>query len=157
MGSNESTDHEVKTVDPVVWGRDLERRHAWVLHKENLTIGPVERFYTGEENDRYVSAIDEQPVAAPTIFLGNGHALLAKPEVFIELGPEEASVYVEAVEKLRETVTDAVQNAARTIRSRSPQIAFALVVSAVRAQLYALEATASSLPPPGAPSPAVPT
>ncbi len=136
--------------DVTVWGREIERRHAWLLHTASLAVGPVERFFTGAEGDRYTSAIDGQLVAAPVLLLGTGHALLAKPESFVEIGPDEAVVYTTTIEKLRNTIVDAVKEAAVVLQQRqhAPELPMTLVISAVRAQLHALEATATTMAPP---------
>lgn len=140
MGKDEDTG------DVVAWGRDLERRHAWLLQTATLAVGPVERFYTGAEDDRYVSAVDGAPVVAPVLLLGTGHAMLAQPRNFVEIGPDEANVYISTIERLRETLSGAITNAVATLREKAhePELPFALVISALRAQLYALEAIASA-------------
>lgn len=132
-------------VDVTGWARDLERRHAWVLHRSTLAVGPVERYFTGEEHDRFLSEIDGQPVMAPVLKLGTGHALLAVPANFIELGAPEADLYMRVIDRLRESVITAVNEAIDSIASKRqsmPDLPIALIVSAVRAQLHALEATA---------------
>lgn len=140
-------------VDPVVWGRDVERRHAWLLHTSNLVVGPVDRFYTGTEGDQYKSEIDGNYVAAPVVVLGTGHALLSvDPRVFVEIGPDEATIYITTIERLRSTIVDAVTDAARALREAqkaevAPELPMALIIAAVRAQLHALEATAKTMPP----------
>lgn len=144
---------EANETDVIAWGRDLERRHAWVLHKEKLAAGPVERFYTGDETDRYVSTVDGSPVAAAVLVLGTGHAMLAKPHDFVEIGSEEASVYIATLDKLRAAIAEAVTEAAATLRGRDAiGVGMVIIASALRAQLFALEATATSLSAPPPPS-----
>lgn len=139
-----------EVADVTKWGRDIESRHAWVLHAASLAVGPVERFFTGEEGDRYTSAIDGQLVAAPVLLLGTGHALLAKPDGFVEIGADEAVVYTTTIEKLRTTIIDAVKEAAVVLQQRqhTPELPMTLVISALRAQLHALESTAATMAPP---------
>lgn len=151
MGTN---DENAEDVTP--WGRDVERRHAWLLHTQNLAVGPVERFYTGAPDDQYKSAVDGVPVAAPVVVLGTGHALLARePKAFVEIGPDEAQVYIGTIDRMRKAIVDACNEAATVMRANQshPELPLALVVAALRAQLYALEATAeeASKPPPPAP------
>ncbi len=138
MGTNE---------DVTVWGRDVERRRAWLLHTQNLAVGPVERFFTGEANDQYKSALDGEAVQAPVVLLGTGHALLARePDAFIEIGPDEASIYIGTIERMRKAIVDACNDAAKVLgaNQKRPELPLALVVAALRSQLHALEATAST-------------
>lgn len=131
----------------VSWGRDLERRHAWLLHQEKLAIGPVDRFYTGVDGDMYKSDLDGSIVTHPVFALATGHVMLAKPEHFIELGPDEANIYITTIDRLRAAITNAVHEASNALTSRvPPQMTLALVIAAVRAQLHALEAHAT-MPP----------
>lgn len=129
--------------DPIAWGRDLERRHAWLLHVGNLAVGQVERFFTGVDNDKYQSAVDGSFVEHGVFMFTTGHALLTKPENFIEIGPDEALIYINTIDKLRKALTEAVQEAAAVLRKGSdrPELPMALILSAFRSQLHALEAS----------------
>jgi hypothetical protein len=146
MGTHDETAEAVTQ-----WGRDVERRHAWLLHTQNLAVGPVERYYTGAEGDQYKSAIDGVPVVAPVVVLGTGHALLARePAMFVEIGPDEASIYINTIDSMRKAIVDACNEAARILHANQqrPELPMALVVAALRAQLHALEATATTEPAP---------
>ncbi len=126
------------------WGRDLERRHAWLLHQGSLAVGQVERFYTGEGDDVYMSTLDGLPVKHGVFVLSTGHALLSKPDNFIEIGPEDAVIYATTLDKLRKAIVDAVTEAGTQLRGRGetpPELPMALIIAALRAQTHALEAT----------------
>lgn len=154
MGTDDKTTEPVEASpeDAVTaWGRDVERRHAWLLHTQNLAVGPVERFYTGLPNDQYMSAVDGVAVSAPVVMLGTGHALLAKdPAAFVEIGPEESAIYIGTIDRMRKAIVDACNDAAQVLLTNKhhPELPIALVIAALRAQLHALEATAQEASPP---------
>jgi len=134
----------------ISWGRTLEQSHEWVLHLPSLACGPVETFFTGEEGNIYISAIDGKEVRAPVLLLSTGHALLAAKEAFQQIGHEEATVYIDTIDRMRNAIIEATNGALKILRGRSadPELPMILIIAALRSQLYTLEATTSTTPPP---------
>lgn len=123
------------------WADGLIVRRAWVLHTETLVVGPVKNFFDGEAT-KYKSTIDGVEVPAPVLELENGHGLRAVPELFIELAPADMRFYMALQQALRGVVELSAKSAAAT--GVEAQKGFALTISALRAQLVALETTTPS-------------
>ncbi len=83
------------------------------------------------------------------VVLGTGHALLANVQgAFIEIGPDEASIYIGTLDRMRKAIVDACNDAAHVLREHNqrPELPLVLVIAALRSQLHALEATAMTSP-----------
>lgn len=118
------------------WADRLIAKQLWVLHAPTLTVGPARNFYDGVEN-KYRSTVNGQEVPAAVLELETGHGFVADPEKFVELDAPAVRFYVGIQQGLAGLVRVAATGAAGA--GVGQEAGFALVVSALRAQLAALE------------------
>ncbi len=126
------------------WGRDLALREAWVIHEPSLTIGPVKKYWDGT-TEMFSSPVNDLAVPSPVLELVTGHAFVAKrQDEFVELDARAIRFYEAIQAGLTGLIVVSGRNAAA---SGVPQdVGLALTVAALRAQLAAIEATASKAP-----------
>lgn len=122
------------------WANALLEKQAWVLHVPTMSVGPAKKFYDGAES-RWRSTIDGQEVPAPVLELETGHGFVARMDSFHVLDAAQLRFYVAIQQGLAGLVGVAARNAGA--QGVDPRAGFALVISALRAQLAALEAPAS--------------
>jgi hypothetical protein len=118
------------------WADALIRKQAWVLHLEALAVGPVKAFYDGVSS-MWTSTVDGQPVPDPVLELENGHAFIASPAKFQEMNAASMRFFASLQHGISGLVSVAARSAAAT--GVSPETGYALTISALRAQLVALE------------------
>ncbi len=126
------------------WGRDLALREAWVIHEPSLTVGPVKKYWDGT-TEKFSSPVNDLEVPAPVLELVTGHAFVARRrDDFVELDARALRFYEAIQSGLSGLIVVSGRNAAA---SGVPQdVGLALTVAALRAQLAAIEATASKAP-----------
>lgn len=119
------------------WARLLASDKAWVVHRKTVTIGRIERFWSGEEGDRYEKG--EAPAKGPVLETEQGDAFFAeKEDAFLRMSDAEVRCYQVVAEVLPATVGELALFAASHAIERK---AFEVMVSAVlRRQLHALAA-----------------
>lgn len=124
--------------DPIVWGRDLEKRKAWVFHAPTMAMGPVEKFFDGVE-EQWVSTVNGVAVPGPVLLLATGHALDARsPAVFVEMEAKEVWLAKLAVEKIAKVVAALLETGRQA--EVAPRTAALLVLAVLQANRAAIEA-----------------
>jgi hypothetical protein len=118
------------------WATKLVEKKQWVLHVPTLTVGPVKAFFDGTES-RWKSTIDGGEVPAPVLELETGHGFVARESAFHVLDAAQLRFYIAIQQGLAQLVGVAARGAAG--EGVDPRAGFALVISALRAQLIALE------------------
>lgn len=89
------------------------QRKAWVVHVETGTVGQMVKFYTGLDDDHYVSTLSKEPIPAPVVELDTGDAFVLKgADTFACLTEAEAAIYASFTQMLAAGVTITAKTAA---------------------------------------------
>lgn len=125
-------------VDPVSFGRDLAARKAWIFHSATMALGPVEKFFSGDEGDRSVSDVNGEEVPGPVVALATGHRLVCAPAQIIELSDREAAYVQLATNELTGLLAKVLETAKESgMQERTTAL---LTIAILRAQCAAFEA-----------------
>ncbi len=127
------------------WARDVVARGVTLFSPRTLTIGIAERVWDGDA-DPYVDG-SGTPVRSPVIHLSTGHDLVADPDGFIELKPQEADYFAVASGRLSDFLIQGITTARQM--NIPEQTAMVILAATLRGQLAALEAAtpaASAIP-----------
>lgn len=133
-----ATDHAT-----TVWGKDLEKREAWVIHEPTLAVGPVKKFWDGVD-EIYVSPINGAACPGAVLELETGHSLVAVFEHFIELDENAIRFYAAIQQGLAGLIVVSARNASAS--GVTQDVGIALTVAAFRTQLAAIESGAARAP-----------
>jgi hypothetical protein len=118
------------------WAKNLADEQAWVLHTESGLVVRIAKFYDGKD-ECYVSPVNGSKVTAPVLEMHNKHALMAKPENFVQLSENEVAYFVGTQEVLTGALREMVA-AGAIVQIPAPTVAL-LLIGVFREQMIVLQ------------------